>query len=304
VWPNADAATRNTIVAVGIRQVVIAQPSAAPAAPDLEAAIVGNRVALTWTPATGAGMTGFVIRGAINGSAVSDVVQLPAHRRAWTSPPLPVGSYEVELVAVNGTGRGPASHRRSFSVGVTDIPLPPAGLSARIADDRVDLTWTPASTGAAPAGFVIEAAAGGSTVFAAVARSDVPSLVATRVPIGTWHIRVRAATAGGVSEPSSVVTAATTPCSAPPAPPLAPWAVWTPPLVSVRWSPSPSGSVEDYVIEVGSVSGGADIGRLVVPGTRLSDTEPVSSLAAFVRVRALNACGQSAPSAEIPIIVY
>jgi hypothetical protein len=42
----------------------------------------------------------------------------------------------------------------------------------------------------------------------------------------------------------------------------------------------------------------------VVTGARLSVTESVSSLAAFVRIRARNACGESAPSAEIPIVVY
>ena len=140
--------------------------------------------------------------------------------------------------------------------------------------------------------------------FVPVARSDVPSFVATRVPTGTWQVRVRSATAGGVSEPSAVISVTTTPCVTPPGPPQAPWALWTAPSVSLRWSPPSTGAVEQYVIEVGRTSGAVDLARLVVPGTRLSHTEPVSSLAAFVRVRARNACGESAPSAEIPIIVY
>jgi hypothetical protein len=303
-WANSDAIARTTAVTIGTRTVLIMQPSGVPAAPSLDAAVVGDRVTLSWAPEVGAGVTGFIIRGALAGSAVSDVLQLPAHLRTWTSPPLPSGSYEVELVAANDAGRSVASDRRAFSIGASAAPEPPTSLAATVADDRVALSWTPAPTVPAPSGFVVEAAADGSPAFAPVARTDVPSLVATRVPAGTWLARVRSATAGGVSEPSATVIVSTAPCALPPGPPQAPWALWTPPSVSARWSPPAVGSVEEYVIEVGSTSGAVDLGRLVVTGTRLSHTEPVSSLAAFVRVRARNACGESAPSAEIAIVVY
>jgi hypothetical protein len=209
----------------------------------------------------------------------------------------------VELVAANGAGRSGASNRRSFSIGLGGTPAPPTNLMANVADDRVALSWTPASTEPAAGGFVIEAASGAGA-FAPVARSDAPSFVATRVPAGSWQVRVRATTAGGVSQPSDVVTVTTAPCSAPPGAPQLPWGLWTPPAVTLRWSPPSSGSVEDYVIEVGTASGRSDLGRLVVPGTRVAHTEQVSSLAAFARVRARNACGESAPSVEVPIILY
>jgi hypothetical protein len=303
-WANTEAAPRTTAVTIGTQTVLITQPSGPPAPPALEAVVVGDRVALSWTPAIGAGITGFVVRGAIAGSAVSDVLPLPAHLRTWTSPPLPPGSYEVELVAANDAGRSAASNRRVFSISVGGIADPPTNLVAQVADDRVALSWTPASTEPAPAGFVIEATASGSADFAPVARTDLPSFVTTRVPTGTWQVRVRSATAGGVSEPSATVIVSTVPCALPPGPPQAPWALWTPPSVSARWSPPSTGSVEDCVIEVGRTPGAADLVRLVVPGTRLSHTEPVSALAAYVRVRARNACGEGAPSAEIPIVVF
>ena len=303
-WPNTEAAPKSIPIQIGRQTVLITQPSGVPTAPALEAAIAGDRVALSWAPAIGAGITGFVLRGAIAGSAISDVLMLPAHLRTWTSPALPPGSYEVELVAANGAGRSAASNRRAFSIGVAVTPEPPSGLTASVADDRVALSWTPAATSPAPAGFVVEAAANGGAAFSPVARTDGPSFVTTRVPTGTWQVRVRSATAGGVSEPSAVISVTTAPCVAPPGPPQAAWAVWTPPSVSVRWSPPSTGSVEEYVIEVGSASGRADLGRLVVPSMRVTHTEQVSALAAFVRVRARNACGESAPSAEIPIVVY
>jgi hypothetical protein len=303
-WPNTESAAKSIPVQIGRQAVLITQPSGLPAEPALEAAVSGDRVALSWTPAIGAGITAFIVRGAIAGGAVTDVLQLPASLRGWTSPPLPPGSYEVELVAANGAGRSPSSNRRAFSIGVAETPEPPSGLTASVADDRVALSWTPASTSPAPAGFVVEAAANGSPAFAPVARTDVPSLVATRVPAGTWDVRVRSATAGAVSEPSAAISVTTAPCTAAPAPPQEPWALWTPPAVSVRWSPPPTGAVEEYVIEVGSASGRADLGQLIVPSTRVTHTEQVSSLVAFVRVRARNVCGLSAPSAEIPIVVF
>ena len=303
-WPNAEAAPKSIPIQIGRQTVTITQPSGVPATPAFEAAVAGDRVGLSWAPAIGAGITAFIVRGAIAGGAVTDVLQVPASLRDWISPPLPPGSYEVELVAVNGAGRSAPSNRRAFSIGVAGTPDPPSGLTASVGDDRVALSWTPASTSPAPAGFIVEAAANGSPAFAPVARTDVPSFVATRVPTGTWEVRVRSATAGGVSEPSAAISVTTAPCTAPPGPPQAPWALWTRPSVSIRWSAPSTGSVEEYVIEVGSASGRADLGQLIVPSTRVTHMEQVSALVAFVRVRARNACGTGAPSPEVAVVIY
>ena len=74
--------------------------------------------------------------------------------------------------------------------------------------------------------------------------------------------------------------------------------------MSVRWSPPLNGSVEEYVLEAGSSPGGADLGQLVGPGDELAFTADLSPLSAYVRVRARNACGVSAPSAVVPIVLY
>jgi hypothetical protein len=304
-WPNAEGQPQNTRVFIGTATAMITQPSSVPASPTLEAAPTsGDRLRLSWTPAVGAGITAFVVRGASAGGQIADVLTVPGHLRTWTSSPLPAGSYEVELAAINGAGRSVPSERRRFSVGHAGTPDPPTGLMAHASDDRVAFSWTPAPSGPAPSGFVIEAGVAGSQQWAAVARSDVASFVATRVPAGLWQVRVRAATAGGVSEPSDAVSVSTAPCSAPPGAPQQPWAIWTSPTVTLRWAPPVAGSVESYVIEAGSVSGQADLGRFTVPGDRTSITEPVSPLLAFVRVRARNACGESAASLEVPVIVY
>jgi hypothetical protein len=288
-----------------IQTVVITPPSGIPAAPTLEALVVGDRVALSWTPAVGAGAETFVVRGAVAGGPMADVFELRGHLRTWTSPPLAPGSYEVEIAAANGAGRTPASNRRSFSIGVSAAPAAPIDVAAMVVDDRVAISWAPAPDGPAHSGFLIEVAPEGSSAFQAVARSDIPSFVATRVPTGSWQVRVRAVTTGGASNPSDPITVTTAPCLEPPGTPQLPWALWTPPAVTLHWSPPMSGSVEDYVIEVGSAVGRADLGRVVVPSTQLSHTKDVAApAAAYVRVRARNACGESAPSTEVPIVLY
>jgi hypothetical protein len=128
--------------------------------------------------------------------------------------------------------------------------------------------------------------------------------VATRVPAGTWRVRVRAATHGGLSEPSAELLVTAAACSTPPDPPRDPWALWTAPAVTLRWSAPSRGAVDHYVIEVGDAAGRFDLGRVVVSGTETSATEHVSTLTRFVRVRARNACGESPTSPAIPIVVY
>jgi hypothetical protein len=303
-WANVEATPKTTAVALGRETVLITQPAGPPAAPTLDARVVGDRVELSWTPAIGAGITSFVVRGGLLGDAVTDVLELPGHLRTWRSPALRPGSYQVEIMANNGAGRSPASNSRSFSVGVREVPHAPVNLTATVHDDRVALTWTPASSGPAPEWYLIEAA-GTWDYGSVIVRSDTSSFVATRVQGGALNVSVRGATAGGVSEPSEVINVILGPCSTPPGAPQLPWALWTPPAVTLRWSPPLAGSVDDYVIEVGTAIGLADLGRLVVTGDRLSHTQDVAApTAAFVRVRARNACGESAPSTEVPIVLY
>ena len=196
---------------------------------------------------------------------------------------------------------GPASNLVTFSVGIGSRPEAPTALAATVIDDRVALAWQPAATGPAPSGYIVEAAVAGASTFAEVARTSAPALVVTRAPIGSWQVRVRAITAGGSGPSSAPVSFTTSACTLPPAPPQQPWSLWTRPTFTVQWASPLAGSADEYVLEIGSSSGSADLGRIVVPGDRLSVTQAVASIRAFVRVRARNACGESAPSAEVVV---
>ena len=139
-WANSDAAPRATAITVGLRPVIITQPSGVPTAPDLQATASDDRVVVSLTPAIGAGITSFVVRGAIAGDPLADVLTLPAHLRSWTSPPLPPNSYDVEVVAVNGDRAQPAVGARHPEPRIERRTDPPEHLVATVVDDRVELS--------------------------------------------------------------------------------------------------------------------------------------------------------------------
>lgn len=301
---NTGAGARIVEVWLAGRVVRIEQPAMVPGAPTLEIErLQDRRVSLTWTPAPGGGVTAWVIRGATSGGTMTDVAVVGARDRTWTSPALPSGSYDVEVVAVNNAGAGAASNRVRFSVDVAALPSAPTGLSASVADNSVSLEWTPAATGPAPETYLVEAAAAGGGVFAPVATTAMPSLVIPEAPIGTWSVRVRARTAGGLGEPSAPITFTTAACTSAPGQPVGVWAVSTLAMATVRWSPPGNAAVRDYVIDVGTALGVTDLAQIVVGGHRRDVSAPIvgGPVAAVVQVRARNACGLGPPSAPVAV---
>jgi hypothetical protein len=93
--------------------------------------------------------------------------------------------------------------------------------------------------------------------------------------------------------------------AAPPLPPTAFASSVAGRTVNLSWSlPDTSPDATRFVIEVGSRAGAADLARLTVDGTALGFTVPgVPPGRYWVRIRAANYVGTSAPSDEIVIEV-
>ena len=290
--------------AIGGTSVQIAQAADVPAAPTLHGAVDGDRIRLSWEPGIGAGITSFEILGAVLGGAPSPVAAVSPSQREWTSPPLGTGSYVVQVAARNFVGAGPASNAVPLSIGVRTLPESPTGFAATVIDDQVTLVWDPPANGPAPSGYVVEASPASASTFAPVIRTTDTRLYAIRVPPGPWAVRVRAVTDGGGGPPSPAVTLAPTACTTAPASPSEPWPLQTYPSFTLRWSAPANGSVEEYVIEVGSVTGATDLGRVVVRGDQTTLTVPQVSVnsVGFARIRARNACGQGSPSPEVMVV--
>jgi hypothetical protein len=278
--------------------------SSTPGAPTIsDMAIEDGHVRARWQPTSGPAPRWFLIRGARRGEPASLVAIAAGAQREWRSPPLPLGSYTLELAAVNSAGTSARSVPFEFSVGAVAAPGPPTDLWATTADDTTHLTWRAAAGGAAPTRYIVEAAPAGLATFIEVTRVTLPELRASRIPSGTWHVRIRAFTAGGVSAPSNVITITAQPCSAVPSAPGALEAIVTGRVVTLRWTAPAAGGVEDYIIEAGTASGVFNLGRFASARSDPSIEVIAPAGAYYVRVRGRNTCGEGAPSNEVVVSV-
>jgi hypothetical protein len=178
----------------------------------------------------------------------------------------------------------------------------PTGLTAVVTGTRVMLSWSPAPGD--PTTYVIEA--GSASGLADLANFATGSLATTftavGVPSGTYFVRVRSANAAGASPPSNEVTVvvAAGPCPVLPAPALTATVRGT--TITLNWTADARST--SFHLEAGSAPGladlfNADIGRPA--GNTLTVTAAPGVY--YVRIRARNACGLSAASAEITITV-
>lgn len=183
------------------------------------------------------------------------------------------------------------------AVGVTTPPGPPVNLAAVVNAGTVRLTW-----GRAPRGQSYRLVAGttpGGSNLGAVDVGDVADLEAL-VPPGTYYVRAVAVNTAGVSGASNevaVTVASTTACSAPPPAPTGFTAQTSGLVVAFAWNPAAAAT--GYLVEAGYTSGTtavvAPLGRV----TTLRAAAPAGRY--FTRVRAVNACGTSGPSVEVPV---
>ena len=124
--------------------------------------------------------------------------------------------------------------------------------------------------------------------------------LAVPAPPGTYFVRLVALNAAGSSPPSNeaILTPGRGRCT-PPAAPTGLQASSTGGVISVAWSPAAAGAIPlNYGVEAGTVSGAANLGTFALPASTTSMGGPVPAGPYFIRVRACNACGVSAPSAK------
>lgn len=185
-------------------------------------------------------------------------------------------------------------------------PEPPSGLGASISGTTVTLLWQLSNGGGAAQSHLVEAGSspGASNIVRADTGSAAPTLTATNVPAGTYYVRIRAVNSAGVSGPSNetVVTVGSVCGSVPTTPgPLVSSVSGS--SVQLSWGGS-SGTVSTYVFEIGSFSGSTNLGTMEL-GTAATTfaTSGVAPGTYFVRVKARNACGLSAPSNDAVVVV-
>ncbi len=251
--------------------------------------VVGNAVTLRWNdPGLGPAPTGFVLQGGVSPGQV--LASLP------TNSPYPIysfsaptGSFFVRMLSLDGALTSVASNEVPLHVNVPVPPSPPASLVGLVNGSSLTLAWRNTFGGGTPTSILLDVT---GAVAATLPLGATDTFSVAGVPPGTYTMRLRATNAGGVSSQSNAVTL-TFPgaCSGTPAPPSGFLGYALGGTIYAIWDAPQSGAAPtNYVLDVT----GAFVGSFATTGRALSGAVPPGTY--NLSVRAVNACGQSAPS--------
>jgi hypothetical protein len=189
----------------------------------------------------------------------------------------------------------------------TQAPNAPSNLRIVTVASTSVFTWSAPSlfNGGAPTSYLLEAgfAPGATAIMLPIAGTGTTFTV-PGVPPGTYYVRIRAVNAHGSSTASNevVLVVGATGVGLPDSP-TGLTAFMAGDRITITWTPALGGGpASSFVVEAGSTSGASNIASLEVP--RASFTfSGVPPGFYFLRVRARNAAGVSAPSAEVMLVV-
>jgi VCBS repeat protein/fibronectin type III domain protein len=184
----------------------------------------------------------------------------------------------------------------------------PTSLTSSVAGSTLSLTWQPPSS-APPTSYVVEA---GSTSGAAnLAASDTGSAATTltvpNVPAGTYFVRVRARSLGGLTAPSNEIVVTVGGggggCAGIQAPANLAASV-SGNGVTLTWlAPSGDCVATSYLIEVGSASGLSNLAAISTGSSAASLSATAPNGTYYVRVKAASGTATSGPSNEVRVTV-
>jgi hypothetical protein len=291
----------------GLRAIYPAMPGGGlpPLAPTAVAAkVTANTVALSWTPATTGGV---VLEYVIEAGSSPGLANL-AVLTVLGSPPsvtvsAPPGAYFVRVRARNALGTSAPSPEIVVNVAPCVLPASPSGLSYTAVDNNVSIAWTPPTSSSPIQGYVLSAGYGPGLSNALVTQLGPSPAFGGFAPAGNYFVRVQAISACGVGPASADLLVTVQACTAPPSAPGNLRFTKAGNVVTLNWNVPASGTPSQYRLLVGSVAGGADLLITNTAGnsTTLVTTAPNGTY--FVKVQAVNLCGQSPSSNEVIVTV-
>jgi hypothetical protein len=197
------------------------------------------------------------------------------------------GPYSIQFLCVSGSCAAP--------------PGPPIGLTGAVSTYATSLSWTAPASGGPPTSYVVEAGttSGATNVVAYDMLSTATTFMAPGIPNGTYFVRIRARNAAGTSAPSNEITITGGSGGCAPGPPGTLSVTVAGPNVTFQWGAA-AGGPTSYVLEAGTSPGSSNLVAFDVGlTTQFAVTAPPGVY--YVRVRARNACGSSAPSNEVTV---
>lgn len=262
---------------------------------------------LAWSASAGQLVTGWRLEvGTTEGRSDVVVLDLPASQTA-ISAPLPPGGWVARVRAMTAAGISIATHDVSFAVGRHAAPL---DLTARVRQRTASLAWAPPSSGA-PAAYYLDLGrapgVGGTGQFVA---GTATGLTLDLEPGEYWGRLYALSTPTDTvgSRPSADVRidveVTQSGCAASPPPPVNLRAITSAGRVQLLWGLAAGEQLPGtWSIKAGSAPGAVDLGVFSVVGTELGIGAAVPRGTYFVRVSALNWCGEGPATAELRVDV-
>lgn len=267
---------------------VQATPVAPPSAPQGLSVDAGNgTLALRWTAVPGA--ASYTVHRAAAAEGPFTPIVAPATPSAIDTQVANGTTYFYAVSASNAGGDSP------LSAPISAVPLAPPGVPSGLAavpgNGTVALSWSGAPRAV---GYTVRRATTPAGPFEPVGSTPATSFADATVTNGTiYHYVVVAHNDGGESAPSTPVSAA--PVAPPPAP-TGLQAVAGDGRVSLSWAPAPRATSYSVRRAAGAAGPYAPIAAPALPSH--VDAEAANGAIRFYVVVAINAGGESAPSAE------
>jgi hypothetical protein len=275
----------------------------APAPPSgLTGSVATHSTTLSWSaPLTGRPPTSYVIEAG-TAAGLSDILVFDtlSLSTVFMAPGIPNGTYFVRVKSRNSVGTSGPSNEITITgaAACTVVPGAPANFVAMASGFVASFQWAAASGN--PTSYVLEAGSSPGATNVASVDVGLTTQFATPAPAGTYFVRVRARNACGLGPASNEVTLVVG-CPGPPAAPSDLTFTVSGPVVTLSW-PAAAGQPTSYVVEAGSASGSSNLVNVDV-GNRLTISANALPGTYFVRVRARNQCGTSAPTIERTVVV-
>jgi hypothetical protein len=178
-------------------------------------------------------------------------------------------------------------------------PGAPVSLSGAVDGTTVALTWLAPIAGAGVDGYLLEVGFAPGSTIASLPLGAGTQVSLPRVTAGTYVLRVRATGEGGAGAPSNEITIIVGGCASAPSAPTALTSRLNGGFMTLAWHDDGGCQGRRFRLLVGSRSGAADLGSLVVAGSPFSTVVPPGQY--FVRVVTETTRGTSAPSNEVVI---